>query len=207
MKTTILLNCFFLAVAANATPVFINFGSAAGGNLGSTATFTGGGFSVVATADPSGYNNDLYQKMAGGDENGLGLTSDPSGDHEITSGHYIQLNITQILGDNPLSIGMESSTGDDGWAIYETNSANTNVYNLTGSGHNGATLLLSGSTEGDFSLGTVADTYIDVTATSGNVLLSELDFNKTSSVPEPASFMLGGFGLAALGLLRRGRKA
>ena len=36
----------------------------------------------------------LYGKNDGGDEKGLGLTSDPSGDLEIVNGQFIQLDVS-----------------------------------------------------------------------------------------------------------------
>lgn len=198
MKATLLLSLFSLiGVAANASVITFNFDSSTG-NLGHTQTYTVDGFTITATAEPnSRYGPDLYGKAAGGDENGIGLTNDWSGDHEITPGSFIQLSITSITPYDPLTLIIDSSTGDDAWAIYQTNSANT---------LSGATLLKSGTSEHSFTVNPTGS-YLDITATSGNVLLNSLSFDPNAATPEPASMGLIGGGLGLLGLLRFRRKS
>ncbi len=197
MKGTTLLGFVCLATVAHAATITFDFSSATG-NLGAAHTYTSssGNFNVTATAEPAGTSNRLFGKALGGDENGVGLTSDPSGQDEITPGFFIQLDLVNILGNNPLTIVMESTTGNDSWQIFNTATANS----LTG-----ATSLATGSSEGTGIIINPTKEYLDITATSGNVLLGSLSFNH-SSTPEPASLALIACGLGALCLRRRWRK-
>ena len=198
MKATLLLSLFgLMGVAANATIITFNFDSATG-DLGHTQTYTEGGITITATAEPnSRYGPDLYGKALGGDENGLGLTNDWTGDHEITPGSFIQLTITSLIPYNPLTLIIDSSTGNDAWAIYETNTANS---------LSGATSLKTGTSEHSFTV-SPTDTYLDITATCGNVLLNSLSFDPNAATPEPASMGLIGGGLGLIGLLKFRRKS
>ncbi len=198
MKTTLLWGVLCICTSAHATVITFNFDSPTG-SQGTSHTYTFSGYSITATAFGSGSPN-LYGKNAGGDENGLGLSNDPSGDHEITPGSFIQLNLSNILSFTPLLISINSSTGTDAWKIYETNTAGT---------LSGATLLLSGSNESSHSI-SPTDTYLDITASCGNVLLSSLSFDDGSippqSIPEPASLSMMGAGVGLIGWIARRRK-
>jgi len=161
----------------------INFGSPTG-DQGTTHTYGG----VAATAYGTGSPH-LFGKSDGGDENGLGLTSDPSGQHEITIGDFIQLDLTSLIG-TQLTIVMGSTTDGEAWSFFASNSA------LATSG----TAVMSGSNENSFTF-TPTLKYLDVTSTNGNVLLSSLSY--TQSAPEPVSFALVGSGLLGVFLIRR----
>ena len=69
------------STAANAA-TSINFGTPSG-NLGNTHVYTSGGLTVTASGFITAANaaTALYGKNAGGDEVGLGLANDPSGDN------------------------------------------------------------------------------------------------------------------------------
>lgn len=161
-------------------------------------TFTIGSFTITATAFGPGSPN-LYAKQGGTDEIGLGLTNDSSGDHEITTGSFIQLTLSStITGDDPLSIVMDSSTTPDGWAIYQTNTSGVLP---------GGAALLTGSNEEIGNLISPTDTYLDITATDGNVLLNSLAFSterRPPPTPEPGSLALLGTSILGMaGVARR----
>lgn len=185
--------------AAHAGTISFNFNACGGGGTGScgaTSTYNSGGFQIIATAEAPGTGNLLFAKGGGGDENGLGLTSDTSHEDEITPGFFIQLNISSILGNGPLTILMDSTTSPDVWSIYETNTAGSMTGGMT---------LLSGNDELTHNI-SATDTYLDFTATTGNVLLSSLSFT-TAATPEPSSLVLLGSGILGLaGAVRRKRK-
>ena len=95
------------ATAADAAVVF-DFGvgpngvttSSWAGNQGQTHTYTASGLTIIASAfgpARNGAADQLYGKHSGGDENGLGMTNDPSGDHEIYYGKgFVQLDVSAL---------------------------------------------------------------------------------------------------------------
>ena len=199
------ISCVLLAVAsiANASTIYTWTFSGANTDLGPTSLFTNNGISILASGFVSnGVAGDLYGKNLGGNEIGLGMNADPTGDHEIYLGtDFIQLDLTNVLAQNigNLQIMMDSSTGGESWRVYNTASAGTLV---------GATTLLNGSNQ---SLHSISPTlkYLDIVVTGpsphGNVLLSQI--TGTSSVPEPSSVvtMLLGLGLIGVSLMKRSR--
>src|SRR5260221_264902 len=75
----------------------INFGSPTG-DQGTTHTYGGITATAYGASTPAGAPPHLFGKSDGGDENGVGLTTDPSGQHEITVGDFIQLDLTSLIG-------------------------------------------------------------------------------------------------------------
>jgi len=198
---------------AQATPVTVvwDFTPATSTLFGTTNTYTSTSSPALSPAESilaSGFAGttpeDLYGKNTGAGEQGLGLNNDPSGDHEVTPGSFIQLNLSQLSAPPLLSLSLSLQTGSttspDEWAVYGTNTPGTLA---------GATLIDTGVNDNLISslpgsiLGTY--TYLDFTALSGNVLLAEIDdtFNVPSSVPEPAGLAIFAAGLGGLFFFRR----
>jgi hypothetical protein len=198
------------AIATSASAAVVNFDFSASphqNNLGTTETYTVGGLTIVASGFTWFGNNptDLYGKHSGGNENGLGLANDPSGDHEIYyhSG-WVQLDLSQLVGkviNNTLQFGTNSTTEGEAWAVYGTNTAGSRT---------GSVLLASGSNEGMHSLsGLGTYKYFDFVSTSyyggKNFLITNLSV--TSAVPEPATWGMMILGFGGLGVMLRRRRA
>lgn len=207
MKKILLAAAAAMAVAtgANAATLVYDFSSATG-DLGTTETYTQGGLSIVAAGYSSfGHTTDLYGKHNGGDENGLGLANDPTGDHEIhfLSG-FVQLDLNALLGRvlaGSTVFTTNSATGGEEWAVYGSNTA----------GSFGGSALLTGTSEGSHALPSVGAyryyDFVEVNHTRGtddNFLLGTLS---TTTVPEPASWAMMIVGFFGLGeTLRRARR-
>ena len=172
---------FFTAAHANE---IWNFNSPTG-NLGPTQNYAGSaGTIITATANGPG-SPSLFGKGLGGDENGVGLTNDPTMEDEITPGSFIQLSLANInfaLNSVNMSFLADSTTTGDTWQVLGTNIPGTllgatpilSCVGSDGPGNPCETLMtLSGA--GNFK-------FLDVTATAGNVLLSEVN---TTAVPGP----------------------
>jgi hypothetical protein len=175
-----------LGISAQATTItFQENGS--NHTLGSSSTFTEGAASLTAYASPG---QTLYAKNQAGDEKGLGINSDPTGDHEIYGSTFIQLLSSTSGGFDVQGISLGSVTFPDV----------ANIYFSTVLGTLGTKIgtYLSDTT---FSIASqYQNGYIGVAAGDGNVLLGAV----TGTVPDGASTMLLlGSALTGLGLLRR----
>jgi len=180
-----------------------------GGNLGPTSSYTSDGYTITATGwlatDVGGAYQfpisptDLYGKQLGGDEDGLGIANDPSGDHEIYFPSFIQIDVSDpyAAGLTHYQFEMGSSTQGEQWSVFGSNQPIANPppdYNyqilydnytdeLTPhdlSGYKYYLFLYTGPQEG------VGDS---------NVLLYK---TFAAIVPEPSTWALMGLGFAAL---------
>jgi hypothetical protein len=178
---------------AEATNVVWNFGVGTGGDIGLTTTQLSvpdsipiivSAFGITGTQPPT--PPDLFRKEVGGDETGMGLTNDPTGDDEISAGHgFIQLDLASLNAIPPTSFALsfmaDSTTSPDEWQVCITNTAGSDT----------CATPITGTDELIHTINTGGDRYLDVSAVTGNVLLSELNANV---VPAP----LVGHGLPAL---------
>ena len=193
---------------AKAATLTYNFTPLSNSDIGASANFIQSGVTITAAGFSSstfGTTVDLYSKNGSGDENGLGLVNDTSGDHEISGTSLIRISLPSNL--TNFSFTMGSSTTGEGWLVYGSNSA-TSAYTLVASGSDENHHVLTGCSAGlndgcyqyyyfAFNPSTLADG-------NTNVLLHEVDV--VSTVPLPAALPLFASGLIGLGLLGRRRK-
>ena len=167
-------------------------------------TITATGYSAPGTTTP------LNFKMQSGLENGLGLTDDPSGQGEISDSgpNMIQLDMSGLNSGTMVSFLMGSTTDNEGWAVFGTNTAGCVALGTMC----GTSILAMTNDQGNWhSLGVPAFTYYDFYATGrsngtyANVLLDSLSL---SAVPEPSTWamMLLGFGAIGMAARRSRRK-
>jgi hypothetical protein len=198
-----------LGASAASASIIVDFGIPNSGfteGVSTTATYTEtAGVQIFAAGytgapgNTAGTLTALYAKTAGGDEEGLGLNNDSSGDHEITPGNYIQLNLSQLHLYSALTsfvLAVDSSTGSDAYAIYLSATAGV-----------AGTLYQSGTAETSYTLTKAqltADPYVTLTATAGNVLLGPGTIVLAN--PEPVTMATLGTGLLLIGLWRSRKK-
>ena len=203
-----------LFTAAPASAVIFDFGSQAG-NLGTTASYTSGGLTVVATgySDGGDYSAQtaLYGHDVVGDDRGLGLVADPSNQNEIYwgsshNGAFVQLDVSGLFGlVTSAQFVMGSTTGGaptgEQWAVWGTNVEGrgwifAGTGPLTGFDMGPHDLVDFGTYKyyDFYSLGTFGN------GAPGNVLLASL---VTPSVPEPGTWTMMLLGFGAVGAAMR----
>jgi VPDSG-CTERM motif len=186
-----------IAFAAQANPVTFTFlENGSNVDLGTTSTFSQGGLSLTASGFlTAGGSTHLYAKSLGTTETGLGLTHDPSGDHEITPDDFVQLWLPTTPPSTFTMVVAASVQPGESALVYFNTAAGT----LTG-----ATLLGTITTEGGSVTIPAGDQigFIDITAGSHNVLLESATF--TPTVPDGGSTIaLLGVALVGIEGLRR----
>jgi hypothetical protein len=183
-------------------------------SLGTTDSFTSGGYTIHAAGFGNTFSSganistgstvDLYAKNGGGDEEGLGLTNDPSGDHEISGSSLIEISLPGQ--EASFSFQMGSTTNGEGWLVFGSDSQSSGFVQVD-SGTDESSHTLTG-TNGDFQYYYFAFNPADFNWQKGNtnVLLADVDFN-VSATPIPGTLPLFATGIVGLVALRRKRKA
>jgi hypothetical protein len=163
--------------------------SSPSGLLGTTQTYTAGGFTITAAGFAADFMHPtaLFGKAAGGDENGLGLANDPSGENEITGMNFVR--IAMPAGVSNISFIMDSTTAGESWDVFGGATA-TGLF----------TILTMGNDELVSHPLPFANFYI-FEATNGNVLVASI--SATSAVPEPATWAMMLLGFLGLGFAFR----
>jgi hypothetical protein len=155
---------------------------------------------TTITVSAQGTNSgDLFGKDGGTGEQGLGLTSDPSGEHELIPGPFIQVDLTNLIntGISTVSFDFNSVQSGEAWQVFNCGTSGVLCGTSVGSGTSNLGTSVSGLV--------AADPFLDFTSTSGNILVHSLT---AIAIPEPQSFNLVFAGLcivsaAAIIVLRR----
>jgi hypothetical protein len=223
-----------LVVAASArADVLLTWQENGAGDVGVSKSFTQSGFTLTATAyqgggvNQNGYGNltgawsaspatgnDLYAKNGGGTgnsgETGLGLTSDKSGEHEITYGHGILIDFSKVNTDQPYTISfasVQSSSGDMA-GVYDI--ATGKLFGMIDAGGVTSITIGPGATDAKYLVTEVAKP--NGGNSNPNVMLGGISLAATGEqvIPEPSTLAIWAVGaLALLGcrLHRLGSKA
>jgi hypothetical protein len=180
-----------MGLAARATPVTFTFlENGANVNLGASSTFTQGSDTLTAYASPG---QDLYAKSTGGGEIGLGIASDPAGQHEIYGSTFVQLLATS--GESITSLFTENNNNQDLAFIYASTTLGTLGTLLTPTAVNG-TYVIPTAYQTGFYIG-IANGY-----PGGNTWVGSTVVNK--NVPDGGStVLLLGSVLTGFGLIKR----
>ena len=182
------------ALATQANAITFDFQSN-GSNvpLGTTSTFTVGGFSLTASGFlTAGGTTNLFAKDLGGTETGLGTTSDPSGQHEIVTTNFVQLTLPTAPPSNFSMVLLTSVQTGESAQVFFTTTPGTLA---------GATLIGTLTANGSVTIPAIYQTgFIDITAGAANILLE----SATVSTPDSGSAVaLLGIALAGIEGVRR----
>jgi PEP-CTERM motif len=193
-----------VANAATVTWDMSNGVASPGAAVGTTTNITAcGGCGITISA--AGFSNAaqttavLFEKNLGGNEIGLGLTNDPTGDDEISGTSNIVVNFKNAIAAGATAMSfdfkMDSTTSPDAWAVL------TSSTGLPGS----FVGLTSGSDE-IARTGLPLANFYEFEATAGNVLISQVSATIPSGVPEPQTWALMLLGFVGLGFAFRTRR-
>jgi len=210
--TALIASGIFGVSSAQAVPVTWDFWSPTECTScsGSSFTYTSNGDSITATGFTNHNLNtttNLFRKSAGGDENGVGIASDPTHDDEIWGTTLIRINLGGANKYSSLSFTMGSTTGTEHWEVWGSNRPTSGLTEVT-----------NGTTEGSFSLPSTYEYYffgLDTNDThwGDNVLLASLKgtpTNLTTPVPESSTWamlILGFFGIGFVSYRQKGKPA
>ena len=227
LATALFSSCVLVGLTpAKATTINWNLSSSGNTDPGNTENFSqtvssttyilgAAGFSFSNSLPTTGTFTaiNLYNKAGGSDENGLGINSDSTGDHEIYAKTLVRLDVTSLRGQgiNNFQFKIGSTTNGEGMDVYGSSSANT-----------GLALLFSDITSesGSYDLSGYNYyyfTYDGAKVQNGqgdNVLLASITGQNTTfgggqnELPLPAALPLFASGTGLLGFLgwRRKRK-
>jgi hypothetical protein len=192
-----LLGGIGLALATQVNAAIFNFQeNGINVDLGSSSTFTEGGFSITASGfDTSGNPADLFSKVTGDPtETGLGMFLDV--DHEINPQHFIQLDLSNLKLTFSTIISISSIQGPTSVPPGPQESAIVYATKTAGSPLTAATsipiqaLLADGNV--DVTAFVNAGYFIDVTAGAGNVLIATLSSEACPCAPKDIQYNFNG---------------
>lgn len=197
---------------AGATTITWNlYGAGHDGDLGPTATYTSGGFSIAAAGfTTEGTPISLFGKDAGPGEQGLGTTTGE--DHEINGDQVVRLDLAGALILTGWTITGGSVSHGEALTVYTSNSQTLDL----------ATSKSIASATSESARSVVPERYLFVTVggpADADVLVRSLTATAApgsggtpmpgsdgTSVPEPATLALFGAGLVGIGATRRQRQ-
>jgi hypothetical protein len=188
------------------------------GLLGNTQTYSQNAIPITAagfTSNSFAAPTKLYGKNDPGDEKGLGLNNDQSGDHEVSGSNLIRIDFTNArnAGITGFSFSMNSTTSGEQWDVFGSNSPTSGFISLlVGSDEQVHQLAGSGAAFKYYYFGVVSSNQNndhhqngffqfqqDNDNNSPNVLLHTV--SGVSSVPEPSTWAMMILGFASVGFM------